>query len=343
MATRSIRSVSRDKTDDLLNKIVTSWPHARPADAAMGAQMGDSGLEGTATSMASRRSEGAGSPAAAHSHLAGSAGSCDTAGGVGGVGGASSRSGGVGSGGAGCGVRRSGGDGKEGGVGGACSRSGGVGSGGAEWGVRRSGGEGGASFFDPSQRSRIEAVLGASPAAAAAAYPAVLRFQQSSGTPVLDLPESIPLDPGTEYVVGRADEEGRSLIPLHSASQEGMVSRKHAFISFSTQEGAWHVVDNNSTNGMILNGQRVSQALLKDGMCVCACMRMCVLVGQSYHSSTEIEERRRCDHLRRRQIHRAQRHSFQQSYKEHLQFHLSAGVTPDTLRRSYSKERTRMF
>jgi hypothetical protein len=201
---------------------------------------------------------------------------------------------------------------------------------------------GGASAAQQAQGPH-DAVLGASPAAAAAAYPAVLRFQQSSGTPVLDLPESIPLDPGTEYVVGRADEEGRSLIPLHSASQEGMVSRKHAFISFSTQEGAWHVVDNNSTNGMILNGQRVSQALLKDGMCVCACMRMCVLVGQSYHSSTELEERRRCDHLRRRQIHRAQRHSFQQSYKEHLQFHLSAGVTPDTLRRPCPKERKRMF
>ena len=34
MATRSIQFVSRDKTDDLLKKIVTSWPHARPADAA---------------------------------------------------------------------------------------------------------------------------------------------------------------------------------------------------------------------------------------------------------------------------------------------------------------------
>ena len=201
---------------------------------------------------------------------------------------------------------------------------------------------GGASAAQQAQGPH-DAVLGASPAAAAAAYPAVFRFQQSSGTPVLDLPESFPLDPGTEYVVGRADEEGRSLIPLHSASQEGMVSRKHAFISFSSQEGAWHVVDNHSTNGLLLNGQRVSQAQLKDGMCVRACMRMCVLVGQSYHLSTEIEERRRCDHLRRRQIHRAQRHSFQQSYKEHLQFHLSAGVTPDTLRRSYSKERTRMF
>ena len=33
MATRSILSVSRDKTDELLKKIVTSWPHARPADA----------------------------------------------------------------------------------------------------------------------------------------------------------------------------------------------------------------------------------------------------------------------------------------------------------------------
>jgi hypothetical protein len=49
MATRSIRYVSRDKTDDLLKKIVTSWPHARPADAARGAQMADSRLEGTAT------------------------------------------------------------------------------------------------------------------------------------------------------------------------------------------------------------------------------------------------------------------------------------------------------
>jgi hypothetical protein len=149
---------------------------------------------------------------------------------------------------------------------------------------------GGASAAQQAQGPH-DAVFGASPAAAAAAYPAVLRFQQSSGTPVLDLPESIPLDPGTEYVVGRADEEGRSPIPLHSASQEGMVSRKHAFISFSSQEGAWHVVDNNSTNGMLLNGQRVSQAQLNDGMCVCACMRMCVLVGQSYHLSTEIEER----------------------------------------------------
>jgi hypothetical protein len=178
---------------------------------------------------------------------------------------------------------------------------------------------GGASAAQQAQGPQ-DAVLGTSPAAAAAAYPAVLRFQQSSGTPVLDLPSTIPLDPGTEYVVGRVDEEGRSLIPLHSASQEGMVSRKHASISFSSQEGAWHVVDNNSTNGMLLNGQRVSQALLKDGMCVCACMRMCVLVGQSYHSSTEIEERRRCDHLRRRQIHRAQRHSFQQAIKSIYNF-----------------------
>jgi len=70
MATRSIRSVSRDKTDDLLKKIVTSWPHARPADAARGAQMGDSGLEGTA--IVSQDSVGAGFPAAAHSHPAGS-------------------------------------------------------------------------------------------------------------------------------------------------------------------------------------------------------------------------------------------------------------------------------
>jgi hypothetical protein len=73
MATRSIRYVSRDKTDDLLKKIVTSWPHARPADAARGAQMADSRLEGTATAMASRRPEGAGSPAAQHIHPAGSA------------------------------------------------------------------------------------------------------------------------------------------------------------------------------------------------------------------------------------------------------------------------------
>jgi hypothetical protein len=80
MATRSIRSVSREKTDDLLNKIVTSWPHARPADAAMGAQMGDSGLEGTAT--VSQDYVGAGSPAAAHSHPAGSGSQESRAGGV---------------------------------------------------------------------------------------------------------------------------------------------------------------------------------------------------------------------------------------------------------------------
>ena len=75
MSTHSIQSVSRDKTDDLLKKIVRAWPHARPADAAREAQMGDSGLERTATAMASRRSEGAGSPAALHIHPAGSASS----------------------------------------------------------------------------------------------------------------------------------------------------------------------------------------------------------------------------------------------------------------------------
>jgi hypothetical protein len=48
---------------------------------------------------------------------------------------------------------------------------------------------GGASVAQQAQGPH-DAVLGASPAAAAAAYPAVLRFQQSSGTPALDLPRS---------------------------------------------------------------------------------------------------------------------------------------------------------
>jgi hypothetical protein len=51
--------------------------------------------------------------------------------------------------------------------------------------------------------------------------------------------------------VGRANEEGRSLILLDSTSQGSMVSRMHAFISFSSQEGAWRVVDNNSMNGLL--------------------------------------------------------------------------------------------
>ena len=134
---------------------------------------------------------------------------------------------------------------------------------------------GGASAAQQAQGPH-NAVLRALPAAAASAYPAVLQFQQSSGTPVLDLPESIPLDPGTEYVVGRVNEEGRSLIHLDSTSQGSMVSRKHAFISFSSQEGAWRVVDNNSMNGLLLNGQRVSQALLKDGMCARVHAYVCI-------------------------------------------------------------------
>ena len=48
---------------------------------------------------------------------------------------------------------------------------------------------GGASVAQQAQGPH-DAVLGASPAAAAAVYPAVLRFQQSSGTPALDLPRS---------------------------------------------------------------------------------------------------------------------------------------------------------
>jgi hypothetical protein len=135
MATRSIRYVSRDKTVDLLNKIVTSWPHARPADAEMGAQMGDSGLEGTAT--VSPDSVGAGSPAAAHSQPAGS----DSPEGRDGEAQASSSSvtadssslrkrsleAGHGAAPSGNGVRRSGGEGGVGGEGGSSSRIGGVG------------------------------------------------------------------------------------------------------------------------------------------------------------------------------------------------------------------------
>ena len=87
MATHSIQSVSRDNTDDLLNKIVRLWPHARPADALRVAQMGSSGLEGTDTAMASPAGPASSSVSEGTAPASSSArralplpGSCDTAG-----------------------------------------------------------------------------------------------------------------------------------------------------------------------------------------------------------------------------------------------------------------------
>jgi hypothetical protein len=134
MATRSIRYVSRDKIDALLKKVVTSWPHT-----TRGAQMGNVELERAAT--AAQDPAGAGSPAAVHSHPAGSDSPEDSDGEAR----ASSSSvaidssslgkrsleAGHGSAPSGNGVRRSGGEGGVGGEGGASSRSGGVGSVGA--------------------------------------------------------------------------------------------------------------------------------------------------------------------------------------------------------------------
>jgi len=99
-----------------------------------------------------------------------------------------------------------------------------------------------------------------------------------------DLPQRIPLDGATDYTVGRELETGSrsTLIQLSSAAHSNVISRRHATLCFSTKDDAWQVVDQKSTNGLLVNGRRVLQALLQHGnsscasCVVCAWARVCV-------------------------------------------------------------------
>jgi len=86
------------------------------------------------------------------------------------------------------------------------------------------------------------------------------------GAPVPDLPMRIALDEGTEYTVGREMVEGSmtSFIHLDSPAQPNMISRQHALISWNAD--SWFVQDLGSTNGLLLNGRKVSSAALRDGV-----------------------------------------------------------------------------
>jgi len=114
-----------------------------------------------------------------------------------------------------------------------------------------------------------------------------LRFCPTPTCPQVppDLLPSIWLLPGRTYLAGREPSEGCELFCLQSSAQPQMVSRAHARMS-CTAGGEWRVVDLGSTNGVLLNGRRVAEAMLAEGACaacsrVCTCVRSCVRLGVS--------------------------------------------------------------
>ena len=86
-----------------------------------------------------------------------------------------------------------------------------------------------------------------------------------------DLLPIICLLPSRTYLAGREPSEGCELVCLQSSAQPQMVSRAHA--KMSCIGGEWRVVDLGSTNGVLLNGRRVAEAMLAEGACA-ACVRV---------------------------------------------------------------------
>ena len=97
---------------------------------------------------------------------------------------------------------------------------------------------------------------------AAGAGTAVLRFAGEVQQP--GVPAEFLLDPAKrpEVVVGRGELPKGSL-ELDSPAQQNMISRKQAKLEY--EDGHWRLRDSKSTNGVLLNGVRVSDAVLKDG------------------------------------------------------------------------------
>jgi len=103
---------------------------------------------------------------------------------------------------------------------------------------------------------------------------AQLRFEFGEQEPVPDMPTAFQLDQSEKYVCGREAEQGNpaSLLFICSEKQPLMISRQHAFLSYDLQRSAWCIVDNKSTNGLLINGRRVERAVLKQGeFCGVAC------------------------------------------------------------------------
>jgi len=65
-----------------------------------------------------------------------------------------------------------------------------------------------------------------------------------------------PLEEGGEYTIGRSNDSSLVLV-------EDMVSRNHA--KLVVRDGLTHLIDNRSTNGSFVNGERVDEAVLKEG------------------------------------------------------------------------------
>lgn len=78
-------------------------------------------------------------------------------------------------------------------------------------------------------------------------------------------PQLVITDKSGRRVV-QVDKEKMTLGAVESSDiliSEEYVSRRHCSIQVDADQ--WFVVDNDSTNGVYLNGQKVSNALLKDG------------------------------------------------------------------------------
>jgi hypothetical protein len=106
---------------------------------------------------------------------------------------------------------------------------------------------------------------------AAAPRSAELRFASAHASALghNDIPEKIALDADRRYTVGREEGENDDFIYLDSTALPGMVSRRHATIWFSKDEGDWIVNDLGSLHGLLLNGIKVGHAALKEGVCAC--------------------------------------------------------------------------
>jgi hypothetical protein len=91
---------------------------------------------------------------------------------------------------------------------------------------------------------------------------AVLRFAGEVEQP--GIPAEFVLDPSTHrpLVLGRGELPKGSL-ELDSPAQQAMISREHAKLEY--EGGRWRLRDSKSTNGVLLNGVRVSGAVLTDG------------------------------------------------------------------------------
>ena len=91
-----------------------------------------------------------------------------------------------------------------------------------------------------------------------------------------DITTPIALDASQVYVVGREEPETGEgkFIKLDSCEQVNMISRQHAEIRFARDKGVWTIIDLKSTNGLLVNGRRVLEAQLDDGIFLkCCCVR----------------------------------------------------------------------